>query len=153
MNKMIQDMSKQMSMHLESQKVTDKDSKDRDTKVIQRYKKQIHDLNTELQTERALHKITAASLQSLEEDCVRLRQQCQAMRRRNNSASDKYVQLDLLGGDILFSSCQSGLVCHKIFSTHNPSHILNGNSSTFYMLANYHIKVCILIQKFEVPSW
>lgn len=89
MNKMILDMSKQMSLHLESQKASDKDTKDRDSKTIQRYKKQIHDLNTELQTERALHKITAASLQSLEEDCIRLRQQCQAMRRRNNSASDK----------------------------------------------------------------
>lgn len=132
-------MSKQMSMHLESQKVTDKDSKDRDSKIIQRYKKQIHDLNTELQTERALHKITAASLQSLEEDCIRLRQQCQAMRRRNNSASDKYVHLDLLGeGDILFSSCQSGLICHNSFSNHNPTHIFNVNSSKFNILANNH---------------
>ncbi|VDI58644.1 golgin subfamily B member 1 [Mytilus galloprovincialis] len=87
MNKMIHEMSQQMSMHLESQKTSD--SKDQDAKVAQRYKKHIHDLNTELQTERALHKITASSLQSLEEDCVRLRQQCQAMRKRNNSASDK----------------------------------------------------------------
>ncbi|XP_063435460.1 uncharacterized protein LOC134716406 [Mytilus trossulus] len=87
MNKMIHEMSQQMSMHLESQKTSD--NKDQDAKVAQRYKKHIHDLNTELQTERALHKITASSLQSLEEDCVRLRQQCQAMRKRNNSASDK----------------------------------------------------------------
>lgn len=114
MNKMIQDMSKQMSMHLESQKVTDKDSKDRDSKVIQRYKKQIHDLNTELQTERALHKITAASLQSLEEDCVRLRQQYQAMRRRNNSASDKYVQLDLLGETYCFHPVSLSLSITKV---------------------------------------
>ena len=114
MNKMIHDMSKQMSMHLESQKVTDKDSKDRDSKVIQRYKKQIHDLNTELQTERALHKITAASLQSLEEDCVRLRQQYQAMRRRNNSASDKYVQLDLLGETYCFHPVSLSLSITKV---------------------------------------
>jgi len=114
MNKMIQDMSKQMSMHLESQKVTDKDSKDRDSKVMQRYKKQIHDLNTELQTERALHKITAASLQSLEEDCVRLRQQYQAMRRRNNSASDKYVQLDLLGETYCFHPVSLSLSITKV---------------------------------------
>lgn len=87
MNKMIHEMSQQMSMHLESQKTSD--GKDQDAKVAQRYKKHIHDLNTELQTERALHKITASSLQSLEEDCVRLRQQCQAMRKRNNSTSDK----------------------------------------------------------------
>ena len=114
MNKMIQDMSKQMSMHLESQKVTDKDSKDRDSKVIQRYKKQIHDLNTELQTERALHKITAASLQSLEEDCVRLRQQYQAMRGRNNSGSDKYVRLDLLGETYCFHPVSLSLSITKV---------------------------------------
>ena len=89
MNRVIQELSKQMQNHLDAQKAGG--SKDGEGQSVVRYKKQIADLQGELNTEKSLHQITKTSLQALEEDCQRLRQQLQTWRRRDPHTSEKYV--------------------------------------------------------------
>ncbi|XP_060068829.1 myosin-7-like [Ylistrum balloti] len=89
LNRLIQDMNRQLHEHMESQKSGGHDSKDRDVKQLSKYKKRVIDLESELSTEKAVHQITKSSLQALEEDNQRLRHQYHAMRRRDNVTSDK----------------------------------------------------------------
>ncbi|XP_021365614.1 uncharacterized protein LOC110458296 isoform X2 [Mizuhopecten yessoensis] len=89
LNRLIQDMNRQLHEHMESQKSGGQDSKDRDVKQLSKYKKRVIDLESELSTEKAIHQITKSSLQALEEDNQRLRHQYHAMRRRDNVTSDK----------------------------------------------------------------
>lgn len=88
LNRLIQDMNRQLHEHMESQK-SGQDPKDRDMKQLSTYKKRVIDLESELSTEKAVHQITKSSLQALEEDNQRLRHQYHAMRRRDNVTSDK----------------------------------------------------------------
>ena len=83
MNRVIQELSKQMQSHLDSQKPGS--GKNGDTQLIQRYKKQLAEAQGDLSTEKSLHQITKTSLQALEEDCNRLRAQLQKLRRREKS--------------------------------------------------------------------
>ncbi|KAK3608373.1 hypothetical protein CHS0354_030835 [Potamilus streckersoni] len=87
MNHVIQELSRQMQSHLDSQK-QNKDARETPTQT-QKLKRQIMDLQGELATERSLHQITRDSLQALEEDCKRLRHQLHVLRRRESSVSDK----------------------------------------------------------------
>ncbi|KAK3098699.1 hypothetical protein FSP39_022200 [Pinctada imbricata] len=91
MNKVIQEMSRQMASHFDTQKSPEKIvDKEQVSKVVKKYKRQISDLETDLNTERALHQITRTSLQALEEDCQRLRKQFHAMKRRDHATDKKY---------------------------------------------------------------
>ena len=90
MNRVIQELSKQMSSHLDSQKPGN--GKNGDTQLIQRYKKQLSEAQGDLSTEKSLHQITKTSLQALDEDCNRLRAQLQKLRRREKSpVADRLV--------------------------------------------------------------
>ena len=90
MNRVIQELSKQMQSHLDAQKSGN--GKNADTQLIQRYKKQLAEVQGDLSTEKSLHQITKTSLQALEEDCNRLRQQLQKLRRREKSpVADRLV--------------------------------------------------------------
>ena len=90
MNRVIQELSKQMQSHLDSQKPGN--GKNGDTQLIQRYKKQLSEAQGDLSTEKSLHQITKTSLQALDEDCNRLRAQLQKLRRREKSpVADRLV--------------------------------------------------------------
>ena len=89
MNRVIQELSRQMTSHLDAKP---SDVKSTDTQTIQRYKKQLAEVQGELSTEKSLHQITKTSLQALDEDCNRLRQQLHKLRRREKSpATDRWV--------------------------------------------------------------
>nr|XP_022331623.1 myosin-10-like isoform X4 [Crassostrea virginica] len=88
MSKVIQDMSLKIAQHFEGAKERE-NQREQDLKQIKRYKKQVRDLESELSTERAVHSITRSSLQALEEDCLRLRKQFMASKRRDKSSPDK----------------------------------------------------------------
>ena len=88
MSKVIQDMSLKIAQHFEGAKERE-NQREQDLKQIKRYKKQVRDLESELSTERAVHSITRSSLQALEEDCLRLRKQFMASKRRDKSSLDK----------------------------------------------------------------
>ena len=90
MNHVLQEMNKRLNAHMESQKPSDVTSSSHQS---HKFKKRLMDLESELNTEKALHQITKGSLQTLEEDYQRLRHQFHAMRRRDNSSSDKYALL------------------------------------------------------------
>ncbi|XP_067665526.1 uncharacterized protein [Haliotis asinina] len=90
MNRVIQDLSRQMQQHLDSQKSSDKEARDREIKLANSFKKQVATLESELKTERALHQITRSSLKSQEEDNQRLRDQMFALRRKSISPEKKY---------------------------------------------------------------
>lgn len=87
MNRVIQELSRQMQSHLENSRGGDKD-KNPDSLLV-RVKKQLAEVQSELNTERSLHQITKTSFVALEEDCQRLRKQCQALRRREPSSGEK----------------------------------------------------------------
>ena len=93
MNRVIQELSKQMQSHLDSQKPGN--GKNGDTQLIQRYKKQLSEAQGDLSTEKSLHQITKTSLQALEEDCNRLRAQLQKLRRREKSPVADRLVLEL----------------------------------------------------------
>ena len=84
MDKVIQELSRQMTSHLDAKP---SEINSADTQTIQRYKKQLVKVQRELGTEKSLHQITKTSLQALDEDCHRLRQQVDKMGRRENSHS------------------------------------------------------------------
>ncbi|XP_056021651.1 uncharacterized protein LOC125650483 [Ostrea edulis] len=88
MSKVIQDMSLKMQQHFEGSKERE-NQREQDLKLIKKYKKQVRDLETDLNTEKAVHTITKSSLQALEEDCQRLRKQFMASRRRGQSSTEK----------------------------------------------------------------
>ncbi|XP_048247989.1 uncharacterized protein LOC124115575 isoform X2 [Haliotis rufescens] len=90
MNRVIQDLSRQMHQHMESQKCSDKEARDREIKLANSFKKQVATLESELKTERALHQITRSSLKSQEDDNSRLRDQMFSMRRKSTSPEKKY---------------------------------------------------------------
>lgn len=91
MNRVIQELSRQMSSHLDAQRNgVDKDGRGSDTVQV-RLRKQLADSQAELKTERSLHEITKTSLQALEEDCQWLRNQLISYRRREPHTSEKYV--------------------------------------------------------------
>ncbi|XP_046583805.1 LOW QUALITY PROTEIN: putative leucine-rich repeat-containing protein DDB_G0290503 [Haliotis rubra] len=90
MNRVIQDLSRQMQQHLDSQKSSDKEARDREIKLANSFKKQVATLESELKTERALHQITRSSLKSQEDDNQRLRDQMFALRRKSISPEKKY---------------------------------------------------------------
>lgn len=88
MSKVIQDMSLKIQQHFEGSKERE-NQREQDLKLIKKYKKQVRDLEGDLNTERAVHSITKSSLQALEEDCQRLRKQFMASKRRDKSSADK----------------------------------------------------------------
>lgn len=89
MNRVIHELSRQMQSHLDAKS---SENKTADTQTIQRYKKQLAEVQGELSTERSLHQITKTSLQALDEDCNRLKQQLHKLRRREKSPSvDRWV--------------------------------------------------------------
>lgn len=88
MSKVIQDMSLKIQQHFEGSKERE-NQREQDLKLIKKYKKQVRDLEGDLNTERAVHSITKSSLQALEEDCQRLRKQFMASKRRDKSLADK----------------------------------------------------------------
>lgn len=88
MSKVIQDMSLKIQQHFEGSKERE-NQREQDLKLIKKYKKQVRDLEGDLNTERAVHSITKSSLQALEEDCQRLKKQFMASKRRDKSSADK----------------------------------------------------------------
>ena len=90
MNRVIQELSLQMSNHLSAGHVG---SEGQASNVQTKYKKRITDLQGELKTEQSLHEITKTSLQALEDDCQRLRSQLIGLRKREPHTSEKYVKL------------------------------------------------------------
>ena len=100
----MQDMSRQLLKHMDEVRTSERESRDKEAKQIQRLKRELHSMESQLNAEKALHAITKSALQNLEEDCTRLRQQLHNIRRRGYN-QDKSV---------LFSSCilidlQSGI--------------------------------------------
>ena len=90
MNRVIQELSSQMQSHLDAKK--SEKGNNSDTQLIQRYKKQLAEVQGDLSTEKSLHQITKTSLKALDEDCMRLRHQLHKLRRRDKSpVADKYV--------------------------------------------------------------
>jgi hypothetical protein len=88
MSKVIQDMSLKMQQHFEGSKERE-NQRAQDLKLVKKYKKQVRELETDLNTEKAVHAITKSSLQALEEDCQRLRKQFLASKRRGQSSTNK----------------------------------------------------------------
>ncbi|XP_052225855.1 uncharacterized protein LOC127841237 isoform X2 [Dreissena polymorpha] len=88
MNRVIQELSRQMTSHLDAQRSIGKDGKGADNAVT-RFRKQLSEVQADLNTERSLHQITRTSLQALEEDCARLRKQLQILRRREPPTTEK----------------------------------------------------------------
>lgn len=87
MNRVIQELSRQMTSHLDSTRGGDKDKSPES--LVSRLKKQLAEAQGELSTERSLHHITKTSLQALEEDCQRLRKQLHHYRRRDPPSGEK----------------------------------------------------------------
>lgn len=87
MNRVIQELSHQMQNHLDAKRDvgTDKNS----DSVATRLRKQLADLQGDLNTEKSLHQITKTSLHALEEDCQRLRKQLHSLRRREPHSGEK----------------------------------------------------------------
>lgn len=91
MNRVIQELSRQMSNHLDAQRNGTVLGHPGSPSAQARYRKQLADVQSELKTERSLHEITKTSLQALEEDCQRLRHQLIVLRRREPHPTEKYV--------------------------------------------------------------
>ncbi|XP_053406240.1 uncharacterized protein LOC123523252 isoform X2 [Mercenaria mercenaria] len=87
MNRVIQDLSRQMTSHLDSTRGGDKDKSPES--LVSRLRKQLADTQGELSTEKSLHQITKTSLVALEEDCQRLRKQLHQHRRRDPPSGEK----------------------------------------------------------------
>ncbi|KAL4227673.1 hypothetical protein ACF0H5_013109 [Mactra antiquata] len=87
MNRVIQEISHQMSTHLDATRGNGKD-KNSDS-IGTRLRKQLAELQGELNTEKSLHQITKTSLVALEEDCQRLRKQLHSLRRREPHSGEK----------------------------------------------------------------
>ncbi|XP_060555685.1 uncharacterized protein LOC132716432 [Ruditapes philippinarum] len=81
MNRVIQDLSRQMTTHLDSTRGGDKEKSPES--LVSRLRKQVAEVQGELSTEKSLHQITKTSLVALEEDCQRLRKQLHHYRRRD----------------------------------------------------------------------
>lgn len=89
MSQLIQNMSRQMQQHIQSQSITDKEKREMEAKQLNKCKKQLNEVESKLNTEKALHQITKSSLQALEEDNKRLRHQLHTLRKRDMSGGDK----------------------------------------------------------------
>lgn len=91
-NRVMQDMSRQLLKHMDEVRASERESRDKEAKQIQRLKRELHSMESQLNAEKALHAITKSALQNLEEDCTRLRQQLHNIRRRGYN-QDKSVSL------------------------------------------------------------
>ncbi|XP_060574001.1 uncharacterized protein LOC132731766 [Ruditapes philippinarum] len=87
MNRVIQDLSRQMTTHLDSTRGGDKEKSPES--LVSRLRKQVAEVQGELSTEKSLHQITKTSLVALEEDCKRLRKQLHHYRRRDPPSGEK----------------------------------------------------------------
>ncbi|XP_060574012.1 myosin-10-like [Ruditapes philippinarum] len=87
MNRVIQDLSRQMTTHLDSTRGGDKEKSPES--LVSRLRKQVAEVQGELSTEKSLHQITKTSLVALEEDCQRLRKQLHHYRRRDPPSGEK----------------------------------------------------------------
>ncbi|KAK7115731.1 trichohyalin-like [Littorina saxatilis] len=89
MNRVMQDLSRQLLKHMDDVRTSEKGRSERDDKQVQRLRRELSSLESQLNAEKALHTITKNALQALEEDCTRLRQQLHNMRRRGYSQERK----------------------------------------------------------------
>nr|KAI8756306.1 putative leucine-rich repeat-containing protein DDisoform X1 [Biomphalaria glabrata] len=88
MNRVMSELSHQLQFHFETSRSMDHGGREED-ELVYKLRKQLLETESQLNTERALHQITKGSMQSLEEDCNRLRQTIMAMRKRAISSEKK----------------------------------------------------------------
>jgi hypothetical protein len=85
MNRVMEELSQRLQKQMEEARSGDREGRDRDARQAARLKKELRAVESQLNTEKALHTITKNALQNLEEDCTRLRQQLHSIRRRGYS--------------------------------------------------------------------
>ncbi|CAL1534105.1 unnamed protein product [Lymnaea stagnalis] len=81
MNRVMSKLSQQLQFHLETSRLMEHGGQD-DGDLVHKLRKLLLETESQLNTERALHQVTRSSMQALDEDCTRLRQNILAIRRR-----------------------------------------------------------------------